>query len=124
MRESFGLPICEVQACGSYVFTPYSEWAPSHWLKKDVMQPGPGELPSNFVVYDNDKDLLITEIKRVKAMYDPKEVVNNFHRNHRHLFHGDSEELKRFIQMVERGQIHSKSHEQYAGIVHAETCIH
>lgn len=124
MRESFGLPICELQASGSYVFTPYPEWAPSHWLKQDVMQPGPGELPENFVVYDNDKDLLIQEIKRVKAMYDPKVVVNNFHRNHRHLFYGDSEELKRFIQMVERGQIHSKSHEQYAGIVHAETCRH
>ena len=124
MRESFGLPICELQASGSYVFTPYPEWAPSHWLKQDVMQPGPGELPENFVVYDNDKDLLIQEIKRVKAMYDPKVVVNNFHRNHRHLFYGDSEELKRSIQMLERGQIHSKSHEQYAGIVHAETCRH
>ena len=124
MRESFGLPICELQASGSYVFTPYPEWAPSHWLKQDVMQPGPGELTENFVVYDNDKDLLIQEIKRVKAIYDPKVVVSNFHRNHRHLFYGDSEELKRFIQMVERGQIHSKSHEQYAGIVHAETCRH
>ena len=124
MRESFGLPICKLQACGSYVFTPYAEWAPSHWLKKDVMQPGPGELPSNFVVYGNDKDLLIKEIKRIKAMYDPKEVVNNFHRNHRQYFYGDSGELKGFIQMIERGQIHSKSHAQYAGIVHAEACIH
>ena len=88
------------------------------------MQPGPGELPSNFVVYDNDKDVLIKEIKRIKAMYDPKEVVNNFHRNHKQLFYGDSGELKGFIQMIERGQIHSKSHEQHAGIVHAEACIH
>ena len=89
-----------------------------------MTKPGAGELPSNFVVYGNDKDLLIQEIKWVKAMYDPKEVVNSFHRNHRHLFHGDSHELKRFIQMVERGQLHSKSHEQYAGIVHAKTCRH
>ncbi|MBX9659164.1 MAG: glycosyltransferase family 4 protein [Nitrospiraceae bacterium] len=124
MRESFGLPICELQACGSYVFTPYSEWAPSHWLKKDLTQAGRGELPSNFIVYDNDKEVLMKEIARIKAVYDPKEVVNNFHRHHRHLSYGDTVELKRFIGMVESGEIHSKSHEQYAGITHAETCIH
>ena len=58
-RESFGLPICELQACGAYVFTPYADWCPSHWIKPDLSAPGPGLLSPNFVVYDGDKDRLV-----------------------------------------------------------------
>ena len=56
MRESFGLPICEVQACGAYVFTPYSNWQPSHWIKADPHLRA-GALSRNFVVYNNEKEL-------------------------------------------------------------------
>ncbi len=117
MRESFGLPICELQASGAYVFTPYSKWCPAHWLKEDLSQEGPGDLSPNFIVYDNDKETLKREIQRIKANYDPHKVANTFHQYYPQLFFGDKVELKKFIRMVEEGEIHSQSHKEYAGII-------
>ncbi len=115
-RESFGLPICELQACGSYVFTPDTHWCPSHWLKTDLAQEGPGELSPNFIVYHNDKDRLIREIQRIKTAYDPKTVVETFRRYHPQLFQGNEGELREFIQKVRTGVIHSSSHKDYVDI--------
>jgi hypothetical protein len=115
-RESFGLPICEVQACGSYVFTPYANWCPSHWLKADLAHPGPGTLSRNFVAYNNDKQFLINEIERIKSSYDPYEVLNTFKNIHPQLYRGDLEELKQFVRMVESGKIHSQCHREYSHI--------
>ena len=78
MRESFGLPICEVQACGAYVFTPHSNWQPAHWLKGDPHVPGPGTLSENFIVYGNDKEILKGQIERIKSSYDPARVTRIF----------------------------------------------
>lgn len=113
MRESFGLPICELQACGSYVFTPYTEWCPSHSLKSDLSRPGPGDLSPNFIVYGNDKNRLIEELRRIKAAYDPGAVVANFHEYHPQLFRGDEVALDDFITKVRSGQITSRSHRNY-----------
>ena len=115
-RESFGLPICEVQTCGSYVFTPYSNWCPSHWVKLDLRQPGPGALSPNFIVYNNDKQLLINEINRIKAEYDPFRVLNTFQNVHPQLYRGDLKELQQFVRMIESGEIHSARHLDYSHI--------
>jgi len=115
-RESFGLPICELQVCGSYVFTPYSKWCPAHWIKGDLAQPGPGDLSPNFITYNNDLDRLISELCRVRSSYDPYEVVNRLNSYHPQLHYGDVKELEKFVQLIESGEISSKSHEQYAGI--------
>ena len=115
-RESFGLPICELQACGSYVFTPYANWCPSHWIKEDLAQEGPGELSPNFITYHNDMDRLISEINCIKSTYDPYQVVDTFDRYHPQLHCGNIKELERFVRMIESGEITSRSHEQYAGI--------
>lgn len=112
-RESFGLPICELQACGSYIFTPYSEWCPSHWLKENLSVSGPGILSPNFIVYNNCKDKLVKEIQRVKSEYNPTVVVNTFLKNHPQLFKGNSKELRDFLQMIASGEINSKSHKNY-----------
>lgn len=114
--ESFGLPICELQACGSYVFTPYAEWCQSHWIKEDLTVSGPGKLSPNFVVYDNDKDRLVAEIKRLKDSYDPNTVVETFRRYHPQLYYGDLGELRKFVDLVDRGAIHSRSHEGYPSL--------
>ena len=116
-RESFGLPICELQACGSYIVTPYANWCPSHWLKDDLAQPGPGTLSPNFVVYDNDKNVLIDRILQIKARYKATEVVDTFHRYHPQLFYGDMDALSAFVRGVKSGSIHSNSHSGYANIV-------
>jgi hypothetical protein len=116
MRESFGLPICELQACGSYIFTPYSNWCPSHWLKPDLSREGPGILPPNFVVYDNDVDRLVAELRRIRSSYDPNTVVANFHRYHPDFFRGNETELSRFIEMLRDGTVNSLSHRNYEAI--------
>jgi len=112
-RESFGLPICELHACGSYIFTPYSNWCPSHWIKEDLSKPGEGKLSSNFIVYNNDKEKLIQEINKIKANFSANEVLKTFHTHHPHLFHGDTVELMKFVDLLRTGGIHSKSHKNY-----------
>ena len=116
MRESFGLPICEAQGSGSYVFTPYSDWCPSHWLKPDLSKMGRGGLSPNFIVYDNDKAKLVREIERVKRRYNPAVVVQNFHRNHPQLFFGNDAELSVFVSRLRDGSITSRTHEQHGDI--------
>ena len=115
-RESFGLPICELQACGSYVFTPSLHWCPSHWLKADLSQPGPGELSSNFILYHDDKNCLIRELQRIRANYDPQRVVDTFRRYHPQLSYGNEEELRDFVRKLRNGVINSGCHSGYEGI--------
>jgi hypothetical protein len=115
-RESFGLPICELQACGSYIFTPDTHWCPSHWVKPDLSQAGPGELSPNFVIYHNDQQLLIRELHRIRAGYDPQVVVSTFRRWHSQLFSGNDAELQRFIDKLRDGTINSRSHTNFGNI--------
>jgi hypothetical protein len=106
-RESFGLPICEAQACGSYVCTPYDHWCPSHWMKADLRVPGPGELTSNFLVYNNDLPTLIAQIERAKQAYEPQAIREKFLTTQGALYRGDLAELERFLGMVRSGEIHA-----------------
>jgi glycosyltransferase involved in cell wall biosynthesis len=115
-RESFGLPICELQACGSYIFTPYSHWCPSHWLKADLSQAGAGDLPPNFVVYDNDLEKLTQAITHKKRIYKADLVRQNFQDHHPHLLHGDLDELQSFVERLKISKIHSRSHQEYRSI--------
>jgi hypothetical protein len=116
MRESFGLPICEAQRSGSYVFTPYGDWCPSHWLKPDLSKEGPGELSPNFIVYHNDKGKLIREIERVKRTRNPAIVVHNFLKYHPQLFFGNDAEVSAFVGRLRDGSITSRTHEQHGDI--------
>ena len=122
MRESFGLPICELQLCGSYVVTPYSNWCPSHWRKPDVYAEGAGELSPNFIVYQNDKNCLVRELQRLKANHDPGAVIANFRRYHPQFAAGNEEQLEDFVRKVRDGAITSQSHREYAGIVGQGDC--
>jgi len=115
-RESFGLPICEIQACGSLVFAPHEEWAGAHWIKDDLRTPGPGWLSPNFVIYDDDVEKLVEQIEVAKASFDPARVVRTFREFHPHLCHGDREALGVFLNKVEDGTIHSGSHLNYEHI--------
>jgi hypothetical protein len=111
--ESFGRPICEVQACGAYVFTPHHSWCPSHYIKESLFEPGPGALSANFVIYDDDKDRLVEEINRVKSSYDPMAVLETFNRSHPQLLHGDCAELAKFADLIRTGKVTSNSHTSY-----------
>jgi len=115
-RESFGLPICELQACGAYVVTPYTHWCPAHSVASHSSATGVGTLPPNFIVYDNDKDVLVRRIEAIRRSYDPKAVFDSFIAHHRRFFHGDLEELKGFIERLQTGAIHARLHERHPTI--------
>ena len=115
-RESFGLPICELQACGSYVLTPDAAWAPSHWLKADVAVPGPGSLSPNFVVYGHGREGLKEEIARLKKTYDPQRVFDTFLRFHPQHFRGNVPALAGFLGQIASGQIHSERHHEHPAL--------
>jgi hypothetical protein len=111
--ESFGLPICELQACGAKVFTPYSLWCPSHWIKDDLFVPGPGRLNANFVVYDNDVQVLKQRICEVRNTFDARGNVEEFVRANPALANGDMEQLRLFLERLASGKITSRSHLEY-----------
>ena len=115
-RESFGLPICELQACGSQIFTPRGEWAGAHWIKPDVSTPGHGLHSSNFVTYENTVDALVKELEVAKKDFNPGRRVETFKKSHPQLFHGDRDALRRFLERVESGEIHSRLHREHAGV--------
>jgi hypothetical protein len=111
--ESFGLPICEVQACGGFVFTPHPTWCSGHWIKDDPHEPGPGRLSPNFVVYDDDLEKLKSEIRRAKESHDPEQVRNTFLEHQPQLYYGDLDALKGFVDRVAAGAITGTSHLEY-----------
>ena len=115
-RESFGLPICEVQACGGLIFTPRTEWAGAHWLKTSLSVPGFGEHSENFVVYDNSVDDLASKLLAAKASFDPARQVRVFRESHPQLFHGNRGALTKFFDDVRSGRINGKLHHEHASV--------
>ncbi len=115
-RESFGIPICELQACGSYVFLARPQWAPSHWLKPDLTVEGPGQLPPNLVVYHNDQARLVDELRRIRSAYAADVVISRFRRYHPQLFYGNVPEMRACLDKIRSGEIHSRSHEGYGSM--------
>jgi hypothetical protein len=112
-RESFGLPICEVQACGGQIFTPRAEWAGAHWMKEAATEPGPGEHSSNFVIYDNDVDTLVEQLQLARDTFDPELRLATFRDEQPHLLYGDSDEVSDFLEKVDSGYIHSRLHAEH-----------
>ncbi len=115
-KESFGFPICEIQACGSLVFTPRLHWPAAHWIKSALSSTEPGRLSPNFRVYDDDLDKLIDEINRARDEFDPERVVRTFQEYHPQLYRGDRRALADFLSRVEDGTIHSRLHEKHVAI--------
>jgi len=111
-RESFGLPICELQACGSVVFSPYAEWCPSHWMKDDITIDGPGRLSENFRIYNNDPKLLASQLRELSVVYDPEYVRRVFLRDQPQFLYGDLDQLQQFVDMLGAGKIHSNLHRE------------
>ncbi len=112
-RESFGLPIVELQLCGSYICAPYKNWAPSHYIGKSIYDKGEGALCRNFIIYDNDKEILKRKIKDIKSSYNPEAVIEEFKNCYPHLYSGDLSELRKSIDKVKSGAITYNSHKSY-----------
>lgn len=109
-QESFGFPICELQACGSMIFSPYRSWLYSHSLKTDLSKPGFGSFTDNFVIYNNDLDFLCEKILECRAQHDPEMVRDRFLQHQGHFFEGAPNRLKKFLDAVDSGEISGSSH--------------
>ncbi len=111
-RESFGLPICEVQASGGVILTPYAHWCHAHYMATPE-RGHTGELPQNFIVYDNDRQQLVSELERLRRDYNAEAALANFQRDQPHFYWGNSTELARVVAMIEAGTIPSASHRRH-----------
>ncbi len=114
--ESFGLPICELQACGARVYMPDTYWASSHWLSDNHHGPREPKYSSNFVVYENDPGPLAERIREESRTFDPAGVRATFERVQPQLLHGDRPALLDFLRRVEAGTIHSELHRSHLGV--------
>ncbi len=108
--ESFGLPICEIQACGGVILTPYANWCHAHYLETPELGCS-GRLPENFIVYNNDKHQLVSELERLKQSYNAETALANFKRDQPHFYRGNPTELAGVVAMIGNGTIHSSSHQ-------------
>ena len=115
-RESFGLSICELQACGATIFTPRSEWAGAHWIKDDLTLPGPGRLSPNFCVYDDDIGKLTEQLEIVRSSFDAVQNLRTFKEFHPQLYRGDTKALTDFLNRVEDRSINGATHRDHASI--------
>lgn len=115
-KESFGLSICEVQACGALVFTPSPVWPAGHWLKSDPTSKEPGRLSPNFRVYDDSLSKLIDEINHARESFHPPNVRRTFLEAQPHLYYGDRDALGDFLSRVEDRTIHSRLHEEHVNV--------
>jgi hypothetical protein len=115
-RESFGLPICELQACGARIFTPRPEWPGAHWIKDDLTVPGPGRLSPNFCVYDDDLGKLVEQLETVKSSFDPVQNLRTFRQYHPQLYRGDTKALADFLNRLDDRSINGATHRDHADI--------
>jgi hypothetical protein len=111
--EAFGLPVSEVQACGSKVFLPDPHWAAAHWLGDNFYVKREPSLTSNFVVYESDVDSLSDRLRSAADAFNPSAVRETFLREQPQLYYGDLDELKKFLSMIERREIHSELHHEH-----------
>ena len=111
--EAFGLPISEVQACGSLVFLPDPHWAAAHWLGDNFYIKREPSLNSNFVVYENDADALATRLRSAAEKFNPAQVRETFIREQPQLYYGDGDVLRLFLDRVANGEIHSRLHSEH-----------
>jgi hypothetical protein len=111
--EAFGLPVSEVQACGSLVFLPDPHWAAAHWLGDNFYIKREPSLTSNFVVYENDVDALAASLQSASENFDPLRARETFIREQPQLYYGDGAELSKFLERVQNGEIHSRLHSEH-----------
>lgn len=114
--ESFGLPICEAQACGCLIFTPDLHWNTAHWLGKDYYVKREPKCSPNFVVYENDAKHLAERLKSAAANFNPARVRETFISTQPELFRGDRAELMNFLEKLSSGKIHSRLHPEHRPI--------
>lgn len=108
-RESFGLPIVELQLCGAKIFTPYLEWVPAHYLSKSINEKNTGLLGENFVVY-GDNEGLKRALHKAKAKFNALRNVEIFKENNPLYNQISKKKLESFVLKLKNGTITSQLH--------------
>lgn len=112
-RESFGLPIIELQLCGAKVMSPYKEWVPAHFLGKSIYERGDGYLGKNFIIYNNEiefKEILLREKNEINYQLN----IENFQNEYPLYDHIDKNELENWLHKIESGTITYKTHLRFS----------
>lgn len=112
-RESFGLPIVELQLCGAKIFTPHKEWVPAHFLRNNSDVSDKCRLGSNFIVYSDENDFK-RKITDLKESFDSKKNIDSFQYEYTSYYQFDINELNKFIKKIINGDVSWKSHEIYS----------
>jgi hypothetical protein len=103
--ETFGLPIAECLACGTYIFTPNSGWPMAWRLDEKPMPWGPGILPDCFKVYQNEEELE-RQLLLLKQQFDgektPLQVFNTFLKYYPDFYYGNLNSLKEVLFQYNR----------------------
>lgn len=101
--ETFGLPIAECLASGTYVYSPDSSWPMAWRLNEDAKPMGEGILPDCFKIYRNNEELenKLTELlKDYNQEETPIKVFNTFIENYNNFFYGDKKAVKYIIDQI------------------------
>lgn len=113
VRESFSLPVLEVQLCGGLIVTPFNHWLPAHFIDKDLYLIGNGRLGSNFRVYENDQKRLEEIIEAAKSDFNADMNRMKFSEEYPTYNSIDVGNLKEFCAMVESNQINGDTHKEF-----------
>jgi hypothetical protein len=101
--ETFGLPIAECLACGTYIFSPESSWPMSWRLDDHPVSMGPGKLPDCFQIY-LDQDDLQSKLTKLKSDFDPERtplnVFKTFGENYSRFYSGNQQGLRHIIDQL------------------------
>lgn len=110
VRESFSMPVIEVQLCGGLIATPYEKWLPAHFINKDLYVNGDGALGRNFLVYNNDKYRLINQLNFIKQNFNPKENIVRFKEDYPFYYTINDSALLDFCSRINDKRITKDSH--------------
>jgi hypothetical protein len=90
--------------------------APSHYIGKSPYEPGEGTLNRNFIVYDNDANILEEKLCRIRIDYDPDRVIAEFSTKHPELVRGDVGALASVIAEIASRKIGPGIGKSYLGL--------
>ena len=108
-RESFGLPIVELQLCGAKILTPHKEWVPAHFLNKSPFENGYGDLGGNFIEYHDSEDLSAILIQ-LSQSFDPQGNLDLFKSDYPFYYKINKVALDAFINRLLNGEVNSNTH--------------
>ncbi len=113
VRESFSLPVIEVQLCGGLIVTPYKDWLPAHFIDKDIYTEGIGNLGSNFRIYNNDQKQLEEIITKAKKSFNSSKNLRNFIEEYPLYYSMNDNGIVEFCELIKNKRINKDTHLEF-----------